>query len=215
MEKITDVVSKINISESQKKNGIQVSSTKKLLFLYVNLAKRYMQQHNEVELSALGMEFNEEDDKGKGKVQKPINKCRYLSIKNFNAISTVVSVAELLKSNDFAVEKKVTTSTMEIQDDSRGRPIQKAKVAMGPSSTITNKDNLRVGQATEQRKDVRGRGIRQQEGKRMNKRTCEYLTVVDMSISKSHKARTGSEAASITKLISSSKNTPPQCEPHT
>ncbi|GFS46136.1 alba DNA/RNA-binding protein [Actinidia rufa] len=42
--------------EMQKKNRIQVSNTKKPLFFYVNLAKRYIQQHNEVELSALGME---------------------------------------------------------------------------------------------------------------------------------------------------------------
>ncbi|KAK4410602.1 UNVERIFIED_CONTAM: hypothetical protein Scaly_0158300 [Sesamum calycinum] len=98
MEEITDGVNKMNIAESQKKNRIQVSNTKKPLFFYVNLSKRYMQQHNEVELSALGM-----------------------------AISTVVSVAEILKNNGFAVEKKIMTSTVEIKDESRGRPIQKAK----------------------------------------------------------------------------------------
>ncbi|KAL0761926.1 hypothetical protein Bca101_078076 [Brassica carinata] len=42
--------------ETHKKNRIQVSNTKKPLFFYVNLAKRYIQQHNEVELSALGMD---------------------------------------------------------------------------------------------------------------------------------------------------------------
>ncbi|XP_048331314.2 uncharacterized protein At2g34160 isoform X3 [Ziziphus jujuba] len=61
MEGITDGVNNINISDSSsvysKKNRIQVSNTKKPLFFYVNLAKRYMQQHNEVELSALGMEI--------------------------------------------------------------------------------------------------------------------------------------------------------------
>ncbi|KAK4413922.1 hypothetical protein Salat_2805000 [Sesamum alatum] len=98
MEEITDGVNKMNIAE-QKKNRIQVSNTKKPLFFYVNLSKRYMQQHNEVELSALGM-----------------------------AISTVVSVAEILKNNGFAVEKKIMTSTVEIKDESRGRPIQKAKI---------------------------------------------------------------------------------------
>ncbi|KAL3825112.1 hypothetical protein ACJIZ3_021141 [Penstemon smallii] len=101
MEEITDGVSNIAIAggDSQKKNRIQVSNTKKPLFFYVNLAKRYMQQHNEVELSALGM-----------------------------AISTVVSIAEILKNNGFAVEKKITTSTVEIRDESRGRPISKAKI---------------------------------------------------------------------------------------
>ncbi|XP_073295758.1 uncharacterized protein At2g34160-like [Primulina huaijiensis] len=99
MEEITEGVNKMNIVEFQKKNRIQVSHTKKPLFFYVNLTKRYMQQYNEVELSALGM-----------------------------AISTVVSIAEILKNNGFAVEKKIMTSTVEIKDDSRGRPVQKAKI---------------------------------------------------------------------------------------
>ncbi|KAL3698157.1 hypothetical protein R1sor_012233 [Riccia sorocarpa] len=85
--------------ESHEKNRIQVSNTKKPLFFYVNLAKRYMQQHEEVELSALGM-----------------------------AIATVVTVAEILKNNGLAVEKKILTSTVDMRDEARGRPIQKAKV---------------------------------------------------------------------------------------
>ncbi|CAI9100164.1 OLC1v1037104C1 [Oldenlandia corymbosa var. corymbosa] len=108
MEEVTEGVNNINIAggggdggggDLQKKNRIQVSNTKKPLFFYVNLAKRYMQQHKEVELSALGL-----------------------------AISTVVSVAEILKNNGFAVEKKITTSTVEIRDDSRSRPVSKAKI---------------------------------------------------------------------------------------
>ncbi|KAK7255261.1 hypothetical protein RIF29_28668 [Crotalaria pallida] len=99
MEAITEGVNNINISDNYKKNRIQVSNTKKPLFFYVNLAKRYMQQHNEVELSALGM-----------------------------AIATVVTVAEILKNNGLAVEKKIMTSTVEMKDDSRGRPAQKAKI---------------------------------------------------------------------------------------
>ncbi|XP_076888309.1 uncharacterized protein At2g34160-like [Bidens hawaiensis] len=87
------------VGEAHKKNRIQVSNTKKPLFFYVNLAKRYMQQHNEVELSALGM-----------------------------AIATVVTIAEILKNNGFAVEKKIMTSTVDMKDESRGRPIQKAKI---------------------------------------------------------------------------------------
>uniref|UniRef100_A0A803QBU2 DNA/RNA-binding protein Alba-like domain-containing protein n=1 Tax=Cannabis sativa TaxID=3483 RepID=A0A803QBU2_CANSA len=101
MEEITEAVNNINLAapgDSYKKNRIQVSNTKKPLFFYVNLAKRYMQQHNEVELSALGM-----------------------------AIATVVTVAEILKNNGLAVEKKIMTSTVDMKDDSRGRPIQKAK----------------------------------------------------------------------------------------
>ncbi|KAI6679384.1 hypothetical protein NL676_033265 [Syzygium grande] len=111
MEQITEGVSSIALNgggsggggggggEAVKKNRIQVSNTKKPLFFYVNLAKRYMQQYNEVELSALGM-----------------------------AIATVVTIAEILKNNGFAAEKKITTSTVGIKDESRGRPVQKAKI---------------------------------------------------------------------------------------
>ncbi|KAF5462823.1 hypothetical protein F2P56_018799 [Juglans regia] len=85
--------------EPQKKNRIQVSNTKKPLFFYVNLAKRYIQQHNEVELSALGM-----------------------------AITTVVTIAEILKNNGLATQKKVCTSTIGMKDENKGRLIQKAKI---------------------------------------------------------------------------------------
>ncbi|KAH0911276.1 hypothetical protein HID58_034597 [Brassica napus] len=100
MEGITEGVNNMSLGvDTQKKNRIQVSNTKKPLFFYVNLAKRYMQQYADVELSALGM-----------------------------AIATVVTVAEILKNNGFAVEKKIMTMTVDIKDDSRGRPVQKAKV---------------------------------------------------------------------------------------
>ncbi|VAI45240.1 unnamed protein product [Triticum turgidum subsp. durum] len=64
MEEVTEAVNNLTIgegaaatagAEGHKKNRIQVSNTKKPLFFYVNLAKRYMQLHEEVELSALGM----------------------------------------------------------------------------------------------------------------------------------------------------------------
>ncbi|KAK3212322.1 hypothetical protein Dsin_017028 [Dipteronia sinensis] len=103
MEVITEGVNSLNIIESSsssiKKNRIQVSNTKKPLFFYVNLAKRYMQQHNEVELSALGM-----------------------------AIATVVTIAEILKNNGLAVEKKITTSTVDMREETGGRPVSKAKI---------------------------------------------------------------------------------------
>ncbi|RID81162.1 hypothetical protein BRARA_A03760 [Brassica rapa] len=85
--------------ETHKKNRIQVSNTKKPLFFYVNLAKRYIQQHNEVELSALGM-----------------------------AITTVVTISEILKNNGLATEKKVLTSTVGMKDETKGKMVQKAKI---------------------------------------------------------------------------------------
>ncbi|KAJ7520697.1 hypothetical protein O6H91_19G017900 [Diphasiastrum complanatum] len=85
--------------EPPRRNRIQVSNTKKPLFFYVNLAKRFLQQYEEVELSALGM-----------------------------AIATMVTVVEILKNNGLALEKKISTSTIEIGDEFRGRPVQKAKM---------------------------------------------------------------------------------------
>ncbi|XP_062078015.1 uncharacterized protein At2g34160-like [Humulus lupulus] len=122
MEEITEGVNAINLAaagDSYKKNRIQVSNTKKPLFFYVNLAKRYMQQHNEVELSALGM-----------------------------AIATVVTVAEILKNNGLAIEKKIMTSTVDMKDDSRGRPIQKAKIEIVLGKT-ENFDELMAAAAEE------------------------------------------------------------------
>ncbi|XWS57704.1 hypothetical protein CRYUN_Cryun09bG0196400 [Craigia yunnanensis] len=94
-----DTVVAAGDGEAQNKNRIQVSNTKKPLFFYVNLAKRYIQQHNEVELSALGM-----------------------------AITTVVTIAEILKNNGLAIEKKVLTSTVGMKDENKGRVVQKAKI---------------------------------------------------------------------------------------
>ncbi|GAV68334.1 Alba domain-containing protein [Cephalotus follicularis] len=126
MEEITEGVNNINLvgggvggGDSHKKNRIQVSNTKKPLFFYVNLAKRYMQQHNEVELSALGM-----------------------------AIATVVTIAEILKNNGLAVEKKIMTSTVDMKEDSRGRPVQKAKIEILLGKT-DNFDELMAAAAEE------------------------------------------------------------------
>ncbi|KAL5652029.1 hypothetical protein ACJX0J_037487, partial [Zea mays] len=74
MEELTEGVNNLAITEPQMKNKIQVSNTKKPLFFYVNLAKRYMQQHEEVELSTLGM-----------------------------TIATMVTVAEILKNNRLVI----------------------------------------------------------------------------------------------------------------
>ncbi|KAL5698056.1 hypothetical protein ACHQM5_029141 [Ranunculus cassubicifolius] len=119
MEAVTEQINNMNINDSYKKNRIQVSNTKKPLFFYVNLAKRYMQQHNEVELSALGM-----------------------------AIATVVTIAEILKNNGLAVERKIQTSTVDMKDESRGRPIQKAKIEILLGKT-ENFDELMAAAAEE------------------------------------------------------------------
>ncbi|KAK2352157.1 hypothetical protein P8452_09040 [Trifolium repens] len=111
MTTIAAPVTATTANDSHKKNRIQVSNTKKPLFFYVNLAKRYIQQHNEVELSALGM-----------------------------AIATVVTIAEILKNNGLATEKKVLTSTVGMKDENKGRLVQKAKIeiVLGKSEKFDN-----------------------------------------------------------------------------
>ncbi|CAH2077230.1 unnamed protein product [Thlaspi arvense] len=99
MAAMVDGMQKLSIADDvSKKNRIQVSNTKKPIFFYVNLAKRFMQQQSEVELSALGM-----------------------------AIATVVTIAEILKSNGLAVEKSIMTSMVDLTEEI-GRPVQKSKI---------------------------------------------------------------------------------------
>ncbi|ESR37221.1 hypothetical protein CICLE_v10030104mg, partial [Citrus x clementina] len=43
-------------------------------------------------------------------------------------ITTVVTIAEILKNNGLATEKKVLTSTVGMKDENKGRFIQKAKI---------------------------------------------------------------------------------------
>ncbi|KAL0304660.1 UNVERIFIED_CONTAM: hypothetical protein Scaly_2561900 [Sesamum calycinum] len=56
-------------------------------------------KHNEIELSALGM-----------------------------AITTVVTIAEILKNNGFVKEKSITTSTVGMKDQAKGRVVHKARI---------------------------------------------------------------------------------------
>ncbi|CAN6358701.1 unnamed protein product [Urochloa humidicola] len=102
-------------------NRIQVSSSKKPVFFHVNLTKKYMQQHGDVELSGLGL-----------------------------AISAVVTIAEILKNNGLAVEKKIRTSTVEISDEMRSRPIQKAKIeiVLGKTEKFDELMAATAGEAT-------------------------------------------------------------------
>ncbi|KAK2647196.1 hypothetical protein Ddye_022391 [Dipteronia dyeriana] len=86
-------------TEKKKSNRIQVSNTKKPFVFYLSLAKRYIKQYNDIELSALGM-----------------------------AIPTVVTIAEILKRDGVANSKEVKISTVAYKEDCRGHFIQKAKI---------------------------------------------------------------------------------------
>lgn len=107
--------------DASRRTRIQVSNQKRPLYFYVNLAKRILQQHGEVELSGLGM-----------------------------ALSTVVTVAEILKNNGLAVERRIRTSTIDIGEDARrprASPKAKIEIALAKSSTF---DELMAAAAEEQ-----------------------------------------------------------------
>lgn len=78
---------------------IQVSLGKKPLYFYVNLAKKLLAEHGEVQLSALGF-----------------------------AMSNMVSVAEILKKEGMVIEKQLSTSIDTLTDRGRPRPVRKPKM---------------------------------------------------------------------------------------
>ncbi|CAL8462082.1 g1613 [Coccomyxa elongata] len=79
---------------------ILVSSTRKPIS-YINLAKRFLQEHGEVHLSALGI-----------------------------ALASLVTVAEILKDRGLAVEKRLCTSLESLSDDYRTRQKPKMDVVL-------------------------------------------------------------------------------------
>ncbi|KGN56907.1 uncharacterized protein At2g34160 [Cucumis sativus] len=83
----------------KKRNQIQVSNVKKPFFYYYNLSKRHIKQYNEVELSALGM-----------------------------AIPTVVTIAEILKRNGLAFQKKLMISSVSLKNGENGKLVMKPKI---------------------------------------------------------------------------------------
>jgi len=86
---------------SQHPARIQVSLGKKPLYFYVNLSKKLLAEHGEVQLSALGF-----------------------------AMSNMVSVAEILKKEGMVVEKKLSTCIDTLSDRGRTRPVRKPKMEL-------------------------------------------------------------------------------------
>lgn len=83
---------------------ILVSSNRKPVS-YINLAKRFLQEHGEVQLSALGI-----------------------------AISSMVTVAEILKNKQLAEESRITTSLEWLSAESRVRHKPKMTVVLTKSA---------------------------------------------------------------------------------
>ncbi|KAH9610011.1 hypothetical protein KSS87_019591, partial [Heliosperma pusillum] len=60
-----------------------------------------------------------------------------------------VTIVEIPKNNGLAVEKKITMSTVDIKDDSRGSPVQKAKIEISLNKT-ENFDKLMAAAVAEE-----------------------------------------------------------------
>ncbi|GIM17239.1 hypothetical protein Vretimale_19750 [Volvox reticuliferus] len=88
-------------------NRVQVSTNKKPLQFYLNLSRRIMAEYGEVELSALGL-----------------------------AVSNMVTVAEILKKEGWAVEKSLRTGleTLESEGEQRSMSKPKMEVVLAKSS---------------------------------------------------------------------------------
>ncbi|XP_076900397.1 uncharacterized protein At2g34160-like [Bidens hawaiensis] len=93
-QKIAEVAPK-----TTKMPRIRVSNTKKPFIFYLNLAKKYVNRYNNVELTALG-----------------------------KAIPTVVVISEILKSDGMATQNLISISTIKNKDESTGKSLQKAKI---------------------------------------------------------------------------------------
>jgi DNA-binding protein len=117
-------IPKKTVSTTEKKDDktkIQVSSQKQSLSFYVFLAKKFLQSEETVELSGLG-----------------------------NAINTVVSCAEILKTTGFAVVKKIETSSVQMPSQKESdKTISKAKIQIFVSKA-TNFEKLMEKEKKEQ-----------------------------------------------------------------
>ncbi|KAK9818913.1 hypothetical protein WJX81_006984 [Elliptochloris bilobata] len=95
---------------------VQVSVSKKPLYFYVNLAKRFLQEHGEVQMSALGL-----------------------------AISTLVTAVEILKSGNWAVETSIVTGLDTGGDGGRERPAQKPSMSLILTELSKDPADARLG----------------------------------------------------------------------
>mmetsp|Transcript_11316 Transcript_11316/g.19325 ORF Transcript_11316/g.19325 Transcript_11316/m.19325 type:complete len:164 (-) Transcript_11316:146-637(-) len=84
-----------------KNNRIQVSREKKPMTFFMNLAKKFLHNHDEVELSGLGL-----------------------------AISTVVTLAEILKNQGYINIKRIQTSLVDISDEGKPYALPKGKISV-------------------------------------------------------------------------------------
>jgi len=105
-----------NNANIEDQNKIKVA-TGRSVFFYVDLATRFLKDQEEVELSGLGF-----------------------------AITTVVTIAEILKTQGIASVKKLGTSTMDTQD----RPSGKAKIQITLVKTPKFFDILAAKQKAQQ-----------------------------------------------------------------
>ncbi|KAL0484789.1 hypothetical protein AKO1_003691 [Acrasis kona] len=111
-------------------NKIQVSNSKQPLSFYIYLSKKFLTSQDEIELSGLG-----------------------------NAIITVVSCSEILKSGGFVEIRKIQTSTVDTKADGEETSYPKAKIQIWLKKTA-NFNSL----MEQQKKEVEEKKKKQQEG---------------------------------------------------
>ncbi|EIE18379.1 hypothetical protein COCSUDRAFT_34555 [Coccomyxa subellipsoidea C-169] len=96
---------------------VQVSATKKPLHFYVELAKRFLQEHGQVQLSAIGL-----------------------------AIPMMVNLAEILKANRWATEIKIRTGLYQLPGEpelpASGLPKAKMEIVLSKSAEF---DDIMAG----------------------------------------------------------------------
>lgn len=96
--------------QERPRNRIQVSREKRPLNFFVGLAKKFLLNEDEVELSGLGL-----------------------------AVATVVTVAEILKNSGHVIITRIQTSLVDTQADGRGGiPKAKIQIWIKKSETFSN-----------------------------------------------------------------------------
>ncbi|XP_028551330.1 uncharacterized protein At2g34160-like isoform X2 [Dendrobium catenatum] len=114
----------------QKPNRIQVSTNKKPVYFYVNLAKRFMQRHNEIELSALGMEIMTSTvgtkDEANGRLVRKA-KIEILLSKTQNSSDLITAARTERSANSNAATAKAANKAGEEARDEDGSSEQEAE----------------------------------------------------------------------------------------
>ncbi|KAK8571880.1 hypothetical protein V6N12_027948 [Hibiscus sabdariffa] len=117
-----------NLKNDKKKKEVQVSNTKKPFIFYLNRAKLFLllgAQSSEFCLAFALLQSALDNMAHCSSLESLLTLVVILP----PAIPTVVTIAEILKRNGFAIQKGIMTSTvLSTQEDRKGRRVEKAKI---------------------------------------------------------------------------------------